>query len=208
LTGLQILNRLAVTWGWSSETASTLLVVIRRYPAQTWAHAALLEHYRTARDTPNLKAILALWRETEPSRPDLEGLWTRLVLLTEPTALSTNAQAAAARLYATRPRETDNVTTFAFCLWQRGQAPEAVALMETLAAAERRRPDSALYHGLFLAGAGRRSEAREALALVDKNTLLPEEAALLQTAEHASREPRPASVPAGHKRRPANEKLD
>ncbi len=191
LSGLQILNRLAVTWGWPAETAATLLVVIRNHPSATWAYAALADHHLANKDTANLKAIVTLWREAEPGRPDVEARWTRLSLLTESSALNTAAQAAAARLHAADPANPEAVFSIALARWQQGNAKEALGLMETLPGATRLHSGIALYHGLFLASLGRRSEARDALARVDESTLLREESALLQTVKIASREPKP-----------------
>lgn len=194
LTGLQILNRLAVTWSWGPETATTLLVIIRQHPSATWAYAALADHYAAGKDTPNLKGVIALWREAEPARNDVEARWARLQLLTEPPILTGSAQASLARLHAADHANPDVTTSLALLRWQQKKVPEALVLLETLPAITRRRPDIALYNGLFLSAAGRRAEAREVLSGVDPDNLLREEVALLQTANQASREPKAPSV--------------
>ena len=94
-------------------------------------------------------------------------------------------QTLARDVYEKDPKNPTYVSTYAFALYLKGEAPKARKLFAALTDAQLHEPAIALYYGIILAAVGDGDRAAEFLDLGQKASLLPEEKALLEKARRS-----------------------
>jgi Flp pilus assembly protein TadD len=80
----------------------------------------------------------------------------------------------AKELYEDDPQALGNAALYAFGLYLQGDPEKAADLLDSRADWEQLGSDGAAYYALVLSACGRGDEARQVLAAVDRETLLPE----------------------------------
>ena len=88
-------------------------------------------------------------------------------------------------LYEKEPTNAVYASTYAFALYNRGEAAKAAKILGELTDQQLRQPTISVYYGIILAAVGDRGRAAEFLALAEKASLLPEERALVEKAKRS-----------------------
>ena len=112
-------------------------------------------------------------------------------------------------LHREKPDSALIASTYALSLFQQGKAEEAVAVMSAQKPEDLRQPQVALYHAIFLLGAGQKEKADEFLKLSADAPMLPEEKALLDRVKIAAlktEESQPPASPTPPRSAPATPK--
>lgn len=186
LSALIALNRLCGVWGFSEEGERTLWSIAKYFPDQSWATEALFTIYHTRGDTANLRAVVALMLEANPTVPRMRHDWALLTLLTEPTDTWDKPKEMLAELYRQDPTDPFNATGYAFALAQSGKAAEALAIVEQMTPDQRQFSPRFPYLA-YIYGVNRRRSEVEQLATQARGLLmLPEERRLFTEAIEAS----------------------
>ena len=177
---LSTLARVAIGWGWESESQEVLWSAARASADARWALDILYRRYAATGATRNMLEVVSRIHEINPS-----DAWATNNLASFSLLLDTNPEQGiklAEELYRAEPQNSAYASTYAYALHLQGRTPEALQLMETLGEEKLRQPEYAAYYGVVLASAGRRDKAREFLVLGSKAPLLPEERKLLEQA--------------------------
>lgn len=190
LSALRVLQRLASLWQWQDETERTLWAIARTFPMQTWAHQTLFNIYRTRKDTPRMREVMGILRDSEGSVPRYQHDWALLTLLTEPNSNWNPAKEIMHKLHEADARDATYRTGYAFALAQAGKSTEALDVVASMTAAERQYPPRQPYLA-FVYGVGKKAAELEATLAQGKDVnYLPEESYLFTRArEELNRKP-------------------
>jgi predicted Zn-dependent protease len=177
---LMLLARLVSEWGWKREDVD-LLWQLAKYPeSQQEALQTLYQFYQKGQETEGLYRVLSRMLELNPSDLRVQNNLAQVSLLLHVDL--TQARQFAADLFHKEPSNSAYTSTYAFSLYQNGDAKGALRVMSTLPADGLKDPSVAAYYGVILVGAGEREKAQEYLEIGKKARLLPEEKALLERA--------------------------
>jgi predicted Zn-dependent protease len=167
------------------EAEATLWTIARQFPDQTWVDQTLYDAYRSRQDTANMRDVMNLLRNNDPSIPRYQHDWALLSLLSNPTTSWDQPKRVLERLYHEKPANPFYATSFAFALAQTGKAKEALAVIGQLSQLDRdfspRQPYLAYIYGLNR----NRDEVERAQSKGSGTAYLPEEAALFLKAREA-----------------------
>jgi len=184
-----LLAQLLIGWHWRDEALSLLWVAAGKPGTDARALEYLWGLYSQTSDTPELMQVATAQIALEPDSPTRKNNYAFLSLLLN--GGSEHAQRLAKDAWASNPKIPEWSATYAYALHLAGRDADARKLMENLDPETLRRPGVALYYAIVLAGNGDTAKAREALARLNPNGMLPEEqklaAALAQQLNVASR---------------------
>jgi len=178
---LAVLSQMFESWGWQSEADEMLQLLLKTFPNEQWAARAVCLAYYSNGNTPALYAVYNTLLKSGPADAPTKNNFAMTCLL-----LNTNlnqAHALAEEAYRTESRNPAFVSTRAFSLHVQGKNSEALALFQTLPAADLDTPGIALYYAITLAAANDVEQAHKYLSLAEHAQLLPEERSLLEQAK-------------------------
>jgi Flp pilus assembly protein TadD len=182
---LLLLTGVISEWGWKNEMVDLLWQLAKFPENQLDALHSLYAHYAKAEDTQGLYRVLVRLTEIDPGDLKVQNNLAQISLLLN--ADMGRARQMAADLYRKEPSNAAYVSTYAFSLYEKGDARGALKVMRTLPEHQFKDPSLAAYYGIMLAGAGEKTKAREYLEIGKKAHLLPEEKLLTGRAEAASK---------------------
>lgn len=184
---LELLGKMALDWKWQPQTEAVTmkLASLERCPA--WASESL---WKAALKTGSSAEILRAARLISTLDPKNIEVRNRLLSLQMLTGReSETAQRQSALLARENPRNAYVAATCGLGLYQQGRVDEALALMTNFTPEQLLTPSVALYHGLFLAAAGKKDDAAPFLKIAESAPLLAEERALLAKAQSGAAAP-------------------
>jgi predicted Zn-dependent protease len=177
---LLTLARLASEWSWDKEALDLLWQLSKNAETQGEALRTLYAYYTKKKDAQGLYRVLLRMFEMDPADTKVQNNLAQLSVLLE--ADLERARKMAAALYQREPSNAAFATTYAYSLYQKGDAKGALAVMSGLRPEQLREPEVAAYYGIFLSASGDQTKAREYLDLGSTANLLREEKALLKKA--------------------------
>jgi Flp pilus assembly protein TadD len=182
---LRALARVAESWGMTAE-ADQVLWGLARGPQEdaTWALGRLLQRAQAAGDTHGLFRVLGRLIELHPADDQARNNWAMIAMLLK-LDLS-RAREMARDLHARHPGDALFASTHAFALHSQGHTADALAVMSSFPEPQLQTPAIAAYHGVFLAAAGKKTEAAKYFRHSEGAKLLPEEQALIAEARKAA----------------------
>lgn len=180
---LVLLTRTIIGWRWMDEAVDLLWALSKDPGEQKEALRSLYQHYVEVGDTPGLYRVLLRLAEAIPGDLALQNNLAQIALVLD--ADIARAQRLAVEVYRKEPANPAYVSTYAFSIYKKGDAPGAARIMESLNVEQLQEPSIAAYYGVILIAAGENEKAREYLKLGDSAKLLPEEKALIAKAESA-----------------------
>lgn len=177
---LEILGRTVLDWGWKVKAEELLSKLAAFESCPRWAADFLWAAALQDGDSSRLYAAARVLLKTDPKNLPARNNFVALALLTGQDGDS--PRQIAETLFQQHPADPFVVKTHGLSLYQQGRAVEAVRLMQRFTPEELRLPPVALYHGIFLAGAGQTAAAQEYLAAGSVAPMLAEEKALFARA--------------------------
>jgi hypothetical protein len=191
---METLARAATTWGWDQRAEEALWnITTLRVQSPTWVLQNLWSRSLKRGDTNRLRAVARLMLQANPKSVAARNNYIFLSLLKRTEEGSPHEAAEA--LYRENPVNASVVSTYALSLFLLGRPRAASDIMETLPPAQLHEPSTAIYYGIFLAGAKRTVKAEEYLKLGEHWPLLPEEEALLDRIPQNTPPPAPSGSP-------------
>jgi hypothetical protein len=181
--GLRAFYQLGVSLKWAKEVEATLQAIARGFPGQTWAHEALVRVYTVEKNGAALQQIFTLWNQQAIGVTRIKHDSTLMDLLVFGAKAPAHVKKAAEELHKNEPSNPFYATTCALAYALDGRTNEALAVVAKLSAADRSNPARAPYLAFIYAKARKGDPLREQLALVRRETLLHEEAALADQAK-------------------------
>jgi len=175
------LLQLITSWGWDSECDDLLRTLLKDPKQAVWASLTLYRRLEKRNDTYGLWEVTARLVEIDPGNDVAVNNFASFSLLLNKDV--SRASQLAQKLYAKHPGEAKYVSTYAFSLYCRGHADEAVRVMNTLGSEYLQEPDIAVYYGVMLAESGDTERAAFFLGRAAGADLLPEERALAKRAQ-------------------------
>lgn len=197
LAALRVLQRLAAIWRWEDEGERTLWAIARAFPAQTWAHQSLFNHFKARKDIKGMREIMGVLRQSEGTVNRYQYDWALLSLLAEPTSNWNPAKDTLRILYESDPSNATYATGYAFALAQVGKSAEALAIVGKMTAAERAYPPRQPFLAFVYGVAKKAPELEQAAALSAGAEFLPEENYLFTRAREELNRKSPAGAKAG-----------
>jgi tetratricopeptide (TPR) repeat protein len=182
--GTGALARLIVDWGWDIELGLLLRTLLKDPKEADWASRQLLPMVSKRKDTAGLWEAAGQLIESQPGNDAAVNNFAMFSLLLGKDIA--HAFELSKNLYAKHPSEGDYVSTYAFALHLMGHTAEGVAALRALGREKLDKPEVALYYGVLLAASGDWVSAPHYLAMVNRPSLLPEEAKLLVAAQRQS----------------------
>ena len=179
---LEKLARTVISWGWQEKVEETLWKMAEREFCPRWALNELWSIATKRGDSAKLFRVSRKLSAADPRSIMHRNNLAFLGLLRREGEGGTYDEMAA-QLYEEAPNNSVVASTHALSLYQQGKLQEALSVMNLLKPGELRRPQVALYHGIFLAAAGQREKAGEFLTIGAGGPLLPEEQSLLAQAK-------------------------
>jgi hypothetical protein len=178
---LSMLTRATSEWRWEKEWIDLLWNLTKHPETQLEALQTLYQKYADDGDTPGLYRVLVRLAEIQPDDWRAQNNFAQISLLLN--ADVERARKLAADLYRKDPANPAYASTFAFALFSKGDITGAMKVMNALTEEQLHDPSLAAYYGIILTAAGEKAKAREYLKRGAAAKLLPEERALLTTAE-------------------------
>ena len=178
---LNALFSLIASWKWNSEMEQILWAVVKNYPEEKWAPAALNRFLVDARRTRSLMELSKIIHERDPADIAAENNLALIALLLGAQEL--NPYQLSQEVYSKAPKYPPFASTYAFALYLQKKNSEALKVIQQLAATDLANPSIAGYYGLILKANGNPAEARNYLNLAARGSLLPEEQALFNQAQ-------------------------
>jgi hypothetical protein len=198
LAGLIVLERLTNLWLWEAESEKTLWTIARAFPDQTWVDQQLFNAYRGRNDTTNMRGVMDVLRNADPTVPRYQHDWALLSLLLDPTPAWDRPKEIMHELYISDETNPDYITGYAFALAQAGKGPQALAIAGKLPLAEQNYSPRAPYLAFIFGVAGKKSEITRFETMARSTPYLPEERSLFEMGREAA-PPKPPSPPAASK---------
>ncbi len=182
-----MLSETAAKWGWREEAINLLWLAAKDSVKGEVALRTLYDYFEKAGDTQNLYRVLLHLEELRPENRDVQNNVAQVSLLLNLDI--DHGQKLAHDLYEKEPKNAAYVSTYAFALYLRGEAPKAAKLFNGLSEVQLREPTIAVYYGIILAAVGDRDRATQFLEVGRKASLLPEEKALVDKARRSLAQP-------------------
>ncbi|MBA2432700.1 MAG: hypothetical protein H0V56_11405 [Chthoniobacterales bacterium] len=182
---LLLLARTISGWGWEQEMVDLLWTLSKTTELRREALQQLYQHYASRGDTAGLYRVLSRGVEVAPDDLMMQNNLAQVALLLR--ADSKRARRLATEVVKQEPGNAAYVSTYAYSLYTEGDRVGALEEIEKLSPDQLETPSIALYYGVILAAADQKEKARGYLERAAKTFLLPEEKALLEKAQNATR---------------------
>ncbi|MEI8340747.1 MAG: hypothetical protein WCH43_04315, partial [Verrucomicrobiota bacterium] len=168
-----LLARLVTGWDWRPETIELLWGASTKPQTESIALQYLWDLYSRTNETGELLRVARAQLKLDPSNPVKKNNEAFLTLLL--TGASDRAERLASEAATLNPNVPEWAATYAYALHLAGKKSEAKKVMDHLPAEALKRPGVALYYAIVLAANGEDAKARESLAKLNPNGMLPEE---------------------------------
>lgn len=174
---LRLLLRVAQAWGWSGRESQVLWLIVKAYPAESWAWRLLAGAAVHSRDSKALWEVYEAWAKAAPGdqRVQAEKILAGLLIRPMDPALVH----AAEQLFRQNQGSPLCRGIWSLGLWRSGRTKEALDALGSDLEIYRNEPRLVLVCGLVLASAGKKVEGEQLLTSIPPEILLPEEAALV-----------------------------
>lgn len=179
---LDMLQKLAFQWRWPEKGVAALWLLADVPQTQQQSLQALYNYYAKERDTAGLYRTLIRLVSVLPEDSLVKNNYAQIALLLH--AEPAKALALARELHQAQPKNPAYASTYAFGLFQNGEVPAALKVMQTLSPEQLRDPSVSAYYGVILAAAGEKEEAQKFLDASAGARLLPEEEKLVTQARN------------------------
>ena len=202
LNRLETLARAATGWGWDARAEEALWAIASlSVQSPTWVLQSLWARSLKRGDTEKLRHVARLMLQADPKSVAARNNYIFLSLLKR-TEEGAPHQAAEA-LYKENPVTPSVISTYALSLFLMDRFRPAAEIMETLPPAQLREPALAIYYGIFLTAASKRTaKGEEYLKLGERWPLLPEEKAILDRVLEKAAPVPPGNSPSGSSQKP------
>ena len=177
------LARMASADGRMAEACEALWRIPATDPAFSEAQNQLFAYYQKQKDAGNLLRLLEQALTVRPDDPDLKRSTAALLLIGGRQI--PRAARLAADAYRADPKQIANAAVYAFSLLLCGNAAKAEQILHARTEEERRSDSAVSYYVLILSARGRIDEARRYARSMNRQSLFPEMAARIQSAEAA-----------------------
>jgi len=168
-----LLAQLVIGWNWRNEAINLLWDAAKNPATDLKALACLWDLYAQTNETPELMRVAKAQIDLDPSNPARKNNYAFLSLLLN--GASEHAARLAKEASAANPLIPEWAATHSYALHLSGRDAEARKVMENLPPEALARPGIALYYAIDLAATGDTSRAREMLAKLNPDGMLPEE---------------------------------
>lgn len=175
------LARTAAEWNWNKEALDLLWQLSKNADAQSEALHTLYLHYAKVGDTQGVYRVLLRLFEMNPADLKVQNNLAQIALLLD--ADLDRARKLAVDLYRKEGSNPTFAATYAYSLYEKGDAKGAAGIMAALNEQQLSDPSVAAYYGVFLVAVGQKAEAKKYLDLGATANLLPEEKALVEKAQ-------------------------
>ena len=135
---LDILQKLAFQWRWPEKGVAALWLLADLPSTQQQSLQALYNYYAKERDTAGLYRTLTRLVEVLPEDALVKNNYAQIALLLH--AEPAKARALAHDLHEAHPKNPAFASTYAFGLFQNGEVPAALKVMQGLTAEQLARP--------------------------------------------------------------------
>ncbi len=179
---LDLLQKLALQWRWPEKSVAVLWLLADLPQTQQPSLQALYNYYAKERDTAGLYRTLTRLVGMLPEDSTVKNNYAQIALLLH--AEPAKARALAHDLHEAQPKNPAFASTYAFGLFQNGEVPAALKVMQGLTAEQLHDPSVSAYYGIILAAAGQTEEAQKFLEAAKTAQLLPEEEKLVAQARN------------------------
>ncbi len=163
---------LAVARADKKNVRQILWMMAKRDPGQVSARQELYQAYWQERDADGMLRMMELVLSENPN--DRSARYNVASLLMATGRQIARAARLAKGLYEENPEALGNAALYALALSLQGDPKRAADLLESRADLDQLGADGSAYYALVLSAGGRNAEAREVLARVDREALLPE----------------------------------
>lgn len=177
---LRLLLRVAQAWEWSARESQVLWLIVKAYPAESWAWRLLAGSAVHSRNSKALWEVYEAWAKAAPGDQRVQAERILAGLLIRPMAPA--LVPAAEQLFRQNQGSPLCRGIWSLALWRSGRISEALEALGGDLQIYRDEPRLVLVCGLVLASAGKGAEGEQLLASIPPETLLPEEAALVASA--------------------------
>ena len=184
--------RAAINWGWPERAEEVMWFMAGSPNCPRWVLDGLWALSAERSDTAQLQKLAGLLTLTDPKSVVFRNSYSFFSLLVH--GEEGNPHQEAERLFKENPGDASITLTRALSLYVQGRAAESVTLMNALKSDELRRPQMALYFGIFLTATGETERAEGYLSLAKSWKMLPEEKALLDRVKLAAAKAAQASA--------------
>ena len=168
-----ILSRLLIGWNWRDEVIELLEDAASRPVTKAQALRYLWDIYSQSGETGKLWRIAREQGELDPANPAKKNNEAFLSLLLYGS--SDRASRLAREAWTTNPGIAEWAATYAYALHLDGKETEARKVMDDLPPGAFARPGIALYYAIILSANGDEAKARDSLAKLNPEGMLPEE---------------------------------
>jgi hypothetical protein len=182
---LQSLVKLTQGWRWEQGSDQALRKLSADETSPVWVINSLWEVSLKAGDSTELYRLAKLLVRADAGSISAQDKLNRLSLIRHSD--EGNPHVRAEELYRQNPTDVSIATTYALSLYMQAKIFDCLAVMRPFKLDQLREPRVALYHGMFLARAGRTREAIEYLQLGETVPLLREEQDLLEKVKRECR---------------------
>ncbi len=196
LDTLERLAKFAIQAKWEARAVEIMWTLASMPACPQWILSSLWRDAHRSGNTAQLQKLSGIFVKADPKNVATRNNYAFLSLLIRSD--DGNPQRTAESLHRENPTDPVVASTYGLSLLQQGRAEEAVKVMSAFRSDELRRPQIALYHGIFLAAAGQVEKADEFLKLGAGWPMLPEEHSLLNRVRGSGD---PAAPAAGTPRR-------
>lgn len=174
------LHDMVAPWRWKSELLEIYWALAEDPSTQMLALQKLYRQYQSDGNAAGLKRVVSRLEQIDPASDILKNNRVIYSLLTGDT--NDANLAVSLDLYLKYPTDPAFVSTYAYALYVKGRAPEALAAMNTLRNDQLEDPSTAAYYGILLLANGAPDAARKYLDLAKDAALLTEEKILVEKA--------------------------
>ncbi len=179
---LDMLQKLAFQWRWPEKGVAALWLLADLPQTQQQSLQALYNYYAKERDSAGLYRTLTRLVDVLPEDALVKNNYAQIALLLH--AEPAKARALAHDLHEAQPKNPAFASTYAFGLFQNGEVPAALKVMQGLTPEQLKDPSVGAYYGVILAAAGQKEEAEKFLDASVGAHLLPEEEKLVLQARN------------------------
>jgi len=168
-----LLAQLLMDWQWRKEAIHLLMKASSRPETESRALQILWDSYSSTGETTELLHIARQQLNLDPSNPIHKNNVAFLSLLLN--GITVTSENLARETCEINPQIPEWASTYAYALHLAGKKAESKKVMEALPPRALARPGVALYYAIVLAANGDTVKARECLAKLNPNGMLPEE---------------------------------
>jgi len=168
-------------WGYPREAAALLWAAADRPDLAYQAVGTLVRLYQVQHDAPGLCRAFGRLNAMRPADRDIANNYAYFAALTDQGSQS-QIKRIAEDNFSHEPASATYRSTYAFVLVWSGQASRALAIMEPVSRDSKRPHAVAFAYGAALAGAGRKSEAKEVFDSLNPLEVDPPEAEWIRSA--------------------------